>query len=224
MHGYEPEAGFEAAGKKGVKEANAPGVTRPRQWWRNKQERRKNNNGNNGNGSAAAAEPNGTPSKGGPFRRLWNRTRRGEEGRIAVPSALRKDTDFKIHSTLPASRSGFLGDAAKASGSGASGAGGSSTIGSGSYTITGPVTATGQVIAKGKTAGEAKSNLIKGMYEKHQEKYKKFASEASKQKITVHLEKALEEKAPEDISKMHEPEWEKLFKEAEEKASGGEKK
>jgi hypothetical protein len=91
----------------------------------------------------------------------------------------------------------------------------------GSVTITGPVTATGPITtAFGKNPPEAKQRFIGRKVDEYVDKLKKKGESAptgAKQNITVHIEEALKDRAPEDIAKMHEPDWEKLMHEAEER-------
>lgn len=131
----------------------------------------------------------------------------------STPETAKVGTDYKMHSTVAPGASGHIGE----------GQGSVQKRQDGAVTITGPVTATGHVtIAGGANTGAAKQGFIGKKYDEYLGRLQKAGEKpiGSKQNITIHLEEMLKDKGPEDISKMHEPEWERFFKEAEEKEKG----
>ncbi|HUQ84689.1 MAG TPA: hypothetical protein VM077_00015 [Candidatus Limnocylindrales bacterium] len=174
-----------------------------------------------GSGSSG---PGGGSSKQGW--RPWRRSAGTPHPSTTTPhasTATSGTTDFKASSTLgadhPASK---IGGADGSAGAGGARGGSVKHDSGGSVTITGPVTATGQVIGKGGSAAEAKQSFIGSKVDEYMKKLSTDGKKASSSKkdITIHLEEALKEKGPEDLANMHEPEWERLYKEAEEKEKG----
>ncbi len=146
--------------------------------------------------------------------KFWKR-RRGDE-----PPA---PTGAAEPSTSPTSGAGGAAITTIAGGAGGAETKGSvHTAGDGNITITGPVTATGHVTsAGGGNAGEAKQKFISKKVDEYVDKLKakgESGTASAKRDITIRLvEEELEKKGPADLAQMHEPEWKKLIKDAEEK-------